>query len=135
MMTLVRDALALRLNAYRVLLTRGREGTVIYVPPLASLDETYTYLTSSGFRELDLFDRAGQAARLDELVAQYRDRLEADVLAELPEVIRALAPVVELQLDGARLARSVEFDTRGRRERLALRDLSDAEVRSRLGVR
>lgn len=46
----VRDPYQLRLNAYRVLLTRGRDATVVFVPPLAELDETYQYLSTSGFR-------------------------------------------------------------------------------------
>jgi hypothetical protein len=48
----VRDAMQLRRNAYRVLLTRGRDGVVVFVPPLPILDETYAYLVSSGFRDL-----------------------------------------------------------------------------------
>lgn len=50
---LVRDAFQLRLNAYRVLLTRGRDGSVVFVPPLNELDETFDYLKSSGFLSLD----------------------------------------------------------------------------------
>ena len=50
--TKIRDPYRLRLNAYRVLLTRGRDGTVIFVPDLAELDETYEYLVASGGREL-----------------------------------------------------------------------------------
>jgi len=42
----------LRLNAYRVLLTRGRDATVVCVPPLGELDETWEYLRSSGFLAL-----------------------------------------------------------------------------------
>ncbi len=38
----------MRLNAYRVLLTRGRDGTVIFVPPLDELDETFQYLSACG---------------------------------------------------------------------------------------
>lgn len=49
----VRDAFQLRLNAYRVLLTRGRDGCVVFVPPLSELDETHAYLTATGFRSLD----------------------------------------------------------------------------------
>lgn len=49
---LVRDALQLRQNAYRVLLTRSRDAVVAFVPQLAELDETYTYLVESGFRLL-----------------------------------------------------------------------------------
>ncbi len=50
--SVVRDAYQLRLNAYRVLLTRGRDGTVVFVPPLPELDDTYEYLAASGFRAL-----------------------------------------------------------------------------------
>jgi DNA polymerase III delta prime subunit len=49
----VRDALRLRRNAYRVLLTRARDATVVFVPPLPILDETYTYLVAAGMRELE----------------------------------------------------------------------------------
>jgi hypothetical protein len=48
----VSDPNRLRLNAYRVLLTRGRDGTVVFVPPERSLDETWSYLLTNGFREL-----------------------------------------------------------------------------------
>lgn len=47
------DPFQMRLNAYRVLLTRGRDGTLVFVPPLPELDETWAYLRASGFRELD----------------------------------------------------------------------------------
>ncbi len=49
----VRDRLALRKNVYRVLLTRGRDGTVVFVPPAAELDETFGHLRACGFRELE----------------------------------------------------------------------------------
>ncbi len=48
----VEDPFRLRLNAYRVLLTRGRDATVVFVPPLAELDETFAFLTAAGFRRL-----------------------------------------------------------------------------------
>jgi hypothetical protein len=48
----VKSPFQLRTNAYRVLLTRGRDGTVVFVPPLYELDETYHYLLESGFRDL-----------------------------------------------------------------------------------
>jgi hypothetical protein len=51
--TKVRDPYRLRLNAYRVLLTRGRDGTVIFVPELPELNQTYEYLIASGGRELE----------------------------------------------------------------------------------
>ena len=46
------DARQLRLNSYRVLLTRGRDGTVIFVPPLSDLDATYAAFLSAGCRLL-----------------------------------------------------------------------------------
>ena len=50
--SVVHDAFQLRLNSYRVLLTRGRDGAVIFVPPVAVLDETYQHLVDAGMREL-----------------------------------------------------------------------------------
>lgn len=49
----VRNPLQLRANAYRVLLTRARDGTVVFVPPLLELNETFEYLKACGFRELE----------------------------------------------------------------------------------
>ena len=49
----VRDPFQLRMNAYRVLLTRGRDATVTFIPPLQDLDETYNYLAASGFLKLE----------------------------------------------------------------------------------
>jgi hypothetical protein len=48
----VRNPLQLRANAYRVLLTRARDGTVVFVPPLPALDETFEFVKSCGFKEL-----------------------------------------------------------------------------------
>lgn len=48
----VRDPFQLRQNVYRVLLTRGRDGTVIYLPPTAFVDETWAYLQQLGLRPL-----------------------------------------------------------------------------------
>jgi hypothetical protein len=47
-----RDPMQLRLNAYRVLLTRGRDGTVVFVPQSPEMDETWEYFQTSGIREL-----------------------------------------------------------------------------------
>jgi hypothetical protein len=44
----VKNPLRLRLNSYRVLLTRGRDGFVIYVPPDPAMDSTYEGLRSAG---------------------------------------------------------------------------------------
>jgi hypothetical protein len=49
---MVRDAMQLRRNAYRVLLTRARDATVVFVPPIPILDGTFQYLLESGFRLL-----------------------------------------------------------------------------------
>jgi hypothetical protein len=50
--SLVEDPYRLRLNAYRVLMTRGRDATVVFVPPIRQLDETYGYLQASGWVDL-----------------------------------------------------------------------------------
>ena len=44
------DPQQLLINTYRVLLTRGRDGVVIWVPPMAMLDETEHILLASGVR-------------------------------------------------------------------------------------
>jgi DUF2075 family protein len=49
----IRNPLSLRRNTYRVLLTRGRQGSVIFVPPQADLDETHARLISAGCESLD----------------------------------------------------------------------------------
>lgn len=46
------NPLQLRINSYRVLLTRGRDGIIIFVPKLSTLDETYEHLLQSGIKEL-----------------------------------------------------------------------------------
>ena len=48
----VRDPFRLRVNAYRVLLTRGRDGAVIFVPPLPELDATAARLQAHGVKVL-----------------------------------------------------------------------------------
>jgi len=48
----VRDAFQLRVNAYRVLLTRGRDGAVVFVPPVAELDATAARLQGHGVKVL-----------------------------------------------------------------------------------
>lgn len=49
----VKDPFQLRLNAYRVLLPRGRDATVVFLPALAELDETYLYLCGAGMTVLE----------------------------------------------------------------------------------
>lgn len=48
----LRDPMAMRKNVYRVLLTRGRDGTVVFVPPDGRFDRTYARLNEVGMREL-----------------------------------------------------------------------------------
>lgn len=50
--TRVKDSFQLRMNAYRVLLTRGRDATVVFIPSIPVLDETYQHLVNSGFRKI-----------------------------------------------------------------------------------
>ncbi len=49
----VRDSFRLRLNAYRVLLTRRRDCTIIFVPPMSELDDTAAWLQECGVRMLE----------------------------------------------------------------------------------
>ncbi len=46
------DPHQLRLNSYRVLLTRGRDGMAIFVPPEPRFDTTFDALCRFGFRKL-----------------------------------------------------------------------------------
>lgn len=48
----MRDPITIRKNVYRVLLTRGRDGTVIFVPSDARLNETFEFLLNAGTRNL-----------------------------------------------------------------------------------
>ncbi|MEE2709042.1 MAG: DNA/RNA helicase domain-containing protein [Gemmatimonadota bacterium] len=49
----IEDALALRTNAYRVLLTRGRDGSTVFIPHIhGKTEETYEYLKQCGFVDL-----------------------------------------------------------------------------------
>lgn len=52
--SVVHDAFQLRLNSYRVLLTRGRDGAVIFVPPVKEMDETYLHFVGAGMLELHI---------------------------------------------------------------------------------
>ena len=50
----VQDALQLRRNAYRVLLTRGREGVAICLPEfIHELDDTFSFLVTAGCQVLE----------------------------------------------------------------------------------
>ncbi|MBD2082183.1 DNA/RNA helicase domain-containing protein [Leptolyngbya sp. FACHB-17] len=49
----VRNPLQLRINSYRVLLTRGRDGFIIFVPEEAKMGSTFEALRSSGLVALD----------------------------------------------------------------------------------
>jgi hypothetical protein len=48
----VHNPFQLRLNAYRVLLTRGRDGTVTFVPELQCMDQTFEFLRDCGMDPL-----------------------------------------------------------------------------------
>ena len=47
-----RDPHRLRINSYRVLLTRGRDGMAIFVPPVSAMDATHEALLRAGAIEL-----------------------------------------------------------------------------------
>ena len=46
------DANTYRINSYRVLLTRGRDGFIAFVPDETRFDATYTALLKTGIKEL-----------------------------------------------------------------------------------
>lgn len=46
------DPHRIRINSYRVLLTRGRDGVIIYIPQEERFNETYNYLIKAGMRKL-----------------------------------------------------------------------------------
>lgn len=48
----LKDPLTVRKNVYRVLLTRGRDGTVVYVPNDRRMDQTFERLRAAGMQEL-----------------------------------------------------------------------------------
>jgi hypothetical protein len=48
----LQDAHRLRVNSYRVLLTRGREASVIFVRAVGETDETAEYFSTSGVLSL-----------------------------------------------------------------------------------
>ena len=49
----VENEFQIKLNSYRVILTRGRDGTIIYIPPKTCLTETWNMLTKDiGIPEL-----------------------------------------------------------------------------------
>lgn len=50
------SAYTLKLNSYRVLLTRGRDGLIIYVPDRTELNEVYDVLRKVGLDDLDKGD-------------------------------------------------------------------------------
>ena len=52
----VKNPFQLRLNVYRVLMTRGRDGAIIFLPKLSYLDSTYEYFLKCGMQELDKED-------------------------------------------------------------------------------
>ncbi len=50
----MQDQAAIRRNAYRVLLTRGRDGMVVFLPPEPAMDQTEHALLAAGVRPLDV---------------------------------------------------------------------------------
>lgn len=47
-----KDPHTLRLNSYRVLLSRGRDGIIIFIPDVPKLQSTYNFLIESGLIDL-----------------------------------------------------------------------------------
>jgi DUF2075 family protein len=52
----LKDPIRVKLNAYRVLLTRGRDGMIIFVPPSSNeqrFDQTANFLVGAGTKLLE----------------------------------------------------------------------------------
>ncbi len=92
--SLIHDAFQLRLNAYRVLLTRGRDATVVYVPPIPALDSVWDLLIAGGFRELHGLGPYG-------LGADVRGP-DLDAQLELPELVDRVRAATNLDRIGLR---------------------------------
>lgn len=144
--SLVRDPLRLRLNAYRVLLTRGRDVNVVFVPPPASMDETYRYLAAAGFRPL-VMDGGGKrslyvasppsgraAVRPRAIIEAHGDELRREAFDSLPTIIRAANPQIELRAGPDYVARVVVISTAGSPEALELVRLPIEELERRFGT-
>jgi DUF2075 family protein len=56
------DPVRIRMNAYRLLLTRGRDGMVVFLPPDARLDFTEHALLAAGVRPLPAMQTTGGAS-------------------------------------------------------------------------
>jgi DUF2075 family protein len=50
--TAVKDPHALRLNSYRVLMTRGRRGSIVFVPPEPKMNLTFERFVDAGFLDI-----------------------------------------------------------------------------------
>lgn len=103
------------MNAYRVLLTRGRDATVVFVPPMPALDPVWDLLMEGGFRELHGHGPYGLGAdvprpdlkeppELPDLIERARNASNLDRI-ELRDPIahfgtQALEPLVALANDG-----------------------------------
>ncbi len=61
--TQAKDPQQLRLNSYRVLLTRGRDGLIIFVPMEAEMASTYEALKMAGVKELPIGNGALEMER------------------------------------------------------------------------
>jgi DUF2075 family protein len=56
------DPQQLLMNAYRVLLTRGRDGLVVFVPPEPDFDQTELALLAAGLKPLEQAENEVQLA-------------------------------------------------------------------------
>jgi hypothetical protein len=97
---LIKDPFQLRRNAYRVLLTRGRDATVVFVPQLPALDETFELLLASGFRELDdpTLRSLGSDARQPESDARQPEVDVPEELVRLLQRAREANPMTRIEL-------------------------------------
>ncbi len=66
-----KDPHQLRVNSYRVLLTRGRDGFIVFVPNEIGMRSTYEALKGAGVRELIMLLQKLNASRIRKEIAIY----------------------------------------------------------------
>jgi hypothetical protein len=90
---LIHDAFQLRMNAYRVLLTRGRDATVVFVPPMPALDQVWETLLAAGFLELHGHGPSGLGADV-----RGPDLVEPSDLLDLIDQVRTASGLKRIEL-------------------------------------
>jgi len=104
----VKDPFQLRMNSYRVLLTRGRDATVVFIPDLNELKETWNYLQSCGFKVLKAAKEVPTSYELQ--IISYRDASDEMFKTALPIIAELAAGPLRDGMSTRSLNASQELD-------------------------